>query len=65
MNKKQRHAHYLAQRVKLFVEFGPLTSAVVPFEHHEAVRNWMLSNFAEFEREAETFAEKFSDKNAE
>ena len=65
MNKKQLQAIYLAQRVKLFVEFGPLTSAVIPFEHHESVKKWMLENFAEFEREAEKFAEKNSDKNAE
>jgi len=65
MNKKQLHAVYLAQRVKLFAEFGPITSALVPFEHHEAIRKWLSDNFAEFEREAETFAEKFSDKNAE
>lgn len=65
MNKKQLHAVYLAQRVKMFAQFCPIIGTSVPFEHHEAIKKWLSDNFAEFEREAETFSEKFSDKNAE
>ena len=58
-------ALYLANRLKVFAEFPPSLPLVIPFEHRGVVQKWILENFAEFEREAETFAEKFCQKNAE
>ena len=65
MNKQQLQATYLATRVKIFAEYAPSLPLEVPLEHRGAIRKWMLENFAEFEREAENFAEKFCQKNAE
>jgi len=65
MNKQQLQATYLATRVKIFAEYPPSLPLVVPLEHRGAVQKWLCDNLAEFEREAETFAEKFCQKNAE
>lgn len=59
------HALYLANRLKIFAEFPPTLPLEVPSEHRGAIQKWMLENFSEFEREAETFAEKICQKNAE